>query len=231
MTTHLTLFNPQKPCQERYTPSPPFHSHPLTQNQTQTPQSILANRQSQQRSRARKADLVASLRDQVAAYERAGVAATLEMQRAARAVIEENERLRALLASSSAPSGLRCANCGWRVGEEGDAELEAAHVLRGLLEAGGASARDERRRGCERTAGEGCCPPEEEEERGEEAAQETPGSVLDTSCEAAVDILTELQRNRGEVDAGQVRDSLGCDGARDCRVSNTRLFDIMDKIS
>lgn len=226
MTTHLTLFNPQKPCQERYTPSPPFHPHPLTQNQTQTPQSILANRQSQQRSRARKADLVASLRDQVAAYERAGVAATLEMQRAAWAVMEENERLRALLASSS--SGLRCGNCGWRVGEEGDAELEAAHVLRGLLEAGGARGgacvRDERRAGC--------CPQEvEEEEGGEEAAQAMPGSVLDTSCEAAVDILTELQRSRGEVDAGQVRDSLGCDGARDCRVSNTRLLDIMDKIS
>lgn len=149
------------------------------------------------------------------------------MQRAARAVMEENERLRALLASASASSGLRCGNCGWRVGEEGDAELEAAHVLRGLLEAGpargGACGRDERRGGC--------CPPEEVEEGGEEAAQATPGSVLETSCEAAVDILTELQRSRGEVDAGQVRESLGCDGARDCRVSNTRLFDIMDKIS
>lgn len=151
------------------------------------------------------------------------------MQRAARAVMDENERLRALLASASASSGLRCGNCGWRVGEEGDAELEAAHVLRGLLEAGaargGACGRDERRGGC--------CPPEEGEgeEGGEEAAQATPGSVLETSCEAAVDILTELQRSRGEVDAGQVRESLGCDGARDCRVSNTRLFDIMDKIS
>ncbi|KAK0749857.1 hypothetical protein B0T18DRAFT_427913 [Schizothecium vesticola] len=199
---------------------------------TQTPQSVLANRQSQQRSRARKADLVASLRDQVAAYERAGVAATLEMQRAARAVMEENERLRALLAASSAPPGLRCGNCGWRIGEEGKAELEAAHVLRGLIEAaaarGGACARDERRGECERTGGEGCCPPEEEDD---EAAQATPGSVLETSCEAAVDILTELQRSRGEVDAGQVRDSLGCDGAGTCRVSNTRLFDIMDKIS
>jgi hypothetical protein len=147
--------------------------------------------------------------------------------------MEENERLRALLASSSssssssssAPSGLRCANCGWRIGEEGKAELEAAHVLKGLIEAagarGGACARDERR--------SGCCPPEEEDE--DEAAQATPGSVLETSCEAAVDILTELQRSRGDVDAGQVRDSLGCDGAEDCRVSNTRLFDIMDKIS
>ncbi|KAK1831225.1 hypothetical protein QBC39DRAFT_408538 [Podospora conica] len=230
-------------------------THPLAMpRKTQTPQSILANRQSQQRSRARKADLVASLRAQVAAHERAGVAATLEMQRAARSVMQENERLRAFLASS-VPPGLRCGNCGWRVvaggggGGETEAELEVAEVLRGLLEAGGgrtggdgACARGEGVEECERVLGSGCCPPPLASSVGGygggggsveagSPAQATGGSALEMSCEAAVDILTELQRGRGEVDAVQVRASLGCDGERDCRVPNTRLFDMMDEIS
>ncbi|KAF7536286.1 hypothetical protein G7054_g4679 [Neopestalotiopsis clavispora] len=56
------------------------------------------SRQAQQRSRARHRDYVASLEQRVAEFERAGVGATLEMQRAARRVAATNERLLALLA-------------------------------------------------------------------------------------------------------------------------------------
>lgn len=64
----------------------------------QTPASVAQNRESQRRSRARQRDLVDEMREQLRAYRRRDAAATSEMQRAARAVVEENGRLRRLLA-------------------------------------------------------------------------------------------------------------------------------------
>ncbi|KAF1975182.1 hypothetical protein BU23DRAFT_552597 [Bimuria novae-zelandiae CBS 107.79] len=55
-------------------------------------------RDNQRRSRTRRAELLHDLQKRVQEYERQGVAATLEMQRAARKVVQENARLRALLA-------------------------------------------------------------------------------------------------------------------------------------
>ncbi|KAL5404850.1 hypothetical protein PMIN04_012501 [Paraphaeosphaeria minitans] len=55
-------------------------------------------RDNQRRSRIRRAEHLHSLQKRVQEYERQGVAATLEMQRAARKVVQDNVRLRALLA-------------------------------------------------------------------------------------------------------------------------------------
>jgi hypothetical protein len=55
-------------------------------------------RENQRRSRNRKKELIEELQERVQRYERQGVAATLDMQRAARKVAEENLRLRSLLA-------------------------------------------------------------------------------------------------------------------------------------
>ncbi|KAG9203464.1 hypothetical protein G6514_002831 [Epicoccum nigrum] len=55
-------------------------------------------RDNQRRSRARRKDLIKDLQMRVQEYEQKGVAATQDMQRAARKVVQENERLRALLA-------------------------------------------------------------------------------------------------------------------------------------
>ncbi|XXH04983.1 arsenicals resistance [Hypoxylon texense] len=64
----------------------------------QTPASVAQNRESQRRSRARQRDLLDEMRDQLKRYQRRDAVATAEMQRAARAVAEENRRLRRLLA-------------------------------------------------------------------------------------------------------------------------------------
>ncbi|KAK8104379.1 uncharacterized protein PG998_011412 [Apiospora kogelbergensis] len=56
-----------------------------------------ANRQSQQQARQRQREYVASLEKKVTEYERRGVQATIEVQRAARAVAATNEKLLALL--------------------------------------------------------------------------------------------------------------------------------------
>lgn len=55
-------------------------------------------RDNQRRSRIRRAEHLHSLQKRLQEYERQGVAATLEMQRAARKVARDNARLRALLA-------------------------------------------------------------------------------------------------------------------------------------
>ncbi|POR31064.1 Uncharacterized protein TPAR_08732 [Tolypocladium paradoxum] len=63
-----------------------------------TPDASAQNRESQRRSRARRKELIDSLSRQLDEYRRRGVQASLDMQRAARAVFVENQRLRALLA-------------------------------------------------------------------------------------------------------------------------------------
>ncbi|KAL6817338.1 hypothetical protein J3E69DRAFT_92165 [Trichoderma sp. SZMC 28015] len=55
------------------------------------------NRESQRRSRARRAELINNLKKQVQDFQQLGASASLEMQRVAQAVTLENQRLRSLL--------------------------------------------------------------------------------------------------------------------------------------
>ncbi|KAL6799926.1 hypothetical protein J3E68DRAFT_258184 [Trichoderma sp. SZMC 28012] len=55
------------------------------------------NRESQRRSRARRAELINDLKKQVQDFQQQGASASLEMQRVAQAVTLENQRLRSLL--------------------------------------------------------------------------------------------------------------------------------------
>lgn len=72
-------------------------SNPVMSGPKKAPQNDRV-RENQRRSRARKAELLQDLQNRVRDYERQGVAATEEMQRAARVVAQENVRLRELLA-------------------------------------------------------------------------------------------------------------------------------------
>ncbi|KAL8376643.1 hypothetical protein RB595_007652 [Gaeumannomyces hyphopodioides] len=64
-----------------------------------TYESTVQNRNNQRLSRARRRGLIEDLQRRLQEYERRGVEASLEMQRAARSVVLENQRLRALLAA------------------------------------------------------------------------------------------------------------------------------------
>ncbi|ORY54702.1 uncharacterized protein BCR38DRAFT_491394 [Pseudomassariella vexata] len=72
--------------------------YPFLGRPVRIPESRDENRLSQQRSRERRKQYVADLEKRVSEYERLGVQATLEMQRAARAVHIKNGKLLALLA-------------------------------------------------------------------------------------------------------------------------------------
>ena len=65
--------------------------------QFKTTESNAQNRESQRRSRARRRELIDDLSRQIEEYKRRGIEASLHMQSAARAVLDENRRLRALL--------------------------------------------------------------------------------------------------------------------------------------
>lgn len=75
----------------------PVSSHSHTPKQFKSPDSNAQNRESQRRSRARRRELIDDLSSQLEQYKRRGVEASLEMQKTARAVFAENQRLRALL--------------------------------------------------------------------------------------------------------------------------------------
>ncbi|CAG9990804.1 unnamed protein product [Clonostachys byssicola] len=64
-----------------------------------TAESVIQDRENQRRSRARRRDYIEHLEARVREYEKAGAQATIEMQKAARAVQAENRSLRAILAS------------------------------------------------------------------------------------------------------------------------------------
>jgi DNA polymerase II large subunit len=70
----------------------------LSSSQNNDTASALRIRENQRRSRNRRKELIEELQGRLNEYERKGVEATQDMQRAARKVAQENMRLRSLLA-------------------------------------------------------------------------------------------------------------------------------------
>jgi hypothetical protein len=89
----------QQPCRKRWARkiplSPPFVK--LSSFQNNDTASALRIRENQRRSRNRRKELIEELQGRLNEYERRGVEATQDMQRAARKVAQENMRLRSLL--------------------------------------------------------------------------------------------------------------------------------------
>ncbi|CAG7555199.1 unnamed protein product [Fusarium equiseti] len=67
----------------------------LRKNKTEA--TVAENRDAQRRSRARRQELIADLQSRLKAYERMGVAASIEMQRVAQVVNVQNQHLKDLL--------------------------------------------------------------------------------------------------------------------------------------
>ncbi|KAK0611574.1 hypothetical protein B0T14DRAFT_331722 [Immersiella caudata] len=95
---------------------------------TKTDNTILQNRESQRRSRARRRELVEDLQRRVAEYERRDAHATEAMQLAARKVVEENRKLRELLGRCVCAVGEE-----FRSGEDAGGGVEAREdVVKGV---------------------------------------------------------------------------------------------------
>ncbi|TLD16446.1 uncharacterized protein PgNI_00641 [Pyricularia grisea] len=190
-------------------------------------------RDSQRASRARKRELVESLRVRIAEFERRGVQATLEMQQAARAVAEENMQLRNLLALRG-------------VGQaEIDAFLQRGEVTHAgelvprnscAIEpplvgptnpnahsqnvAGGQAVMDasvvgEQRQSAGLTSTDA-----------DSATRPPLHSMLETPCDNATVILAQVRGHGSEV---SIRKALGCIGPGSCVVRNTKLLQLMEE--
>ncbi|KAI3332587.1 hypothetical protein F4824DRAFT_289977 [Ustulina deusta] len=199
------------------------------------------NRANQQRSRARRTAYLAGLEARVRELEARDARATLEMQRAAREVAWTNERLVELLAASGVSRARvdeflrRCCqerrDCGAAAPGSnggGGGGGGAMVVVAGAVDAEASQTRPAE---CE-SEGEGgdggadMAP--ERRSSGDDDDVEGGGRerTLVTSCEAAASIIAGFQ---GHGDVSQARMALGCDGAADCLVRNTRLFQLMDE--
>ncbi|KAI0174602.1 hypothetical protein BJ166DRAFT_151977 [Pestalotiopsis sp. NC0098] len=214
------------------------------------------SRQAQQRSRARHRDYVAGLEMRIAEYERRGVHATLEMQRAAREVAATNERLLALLALR----GVSQQEVEAFLGEQNshvpdpvpDEDADAAgaapriHGAAATMEDSGSgptchrSSQDTRRGEdsgsrpadlLHRRHAQNVCMPLSQQDSPLGQVEERTASALSkevTSCETAATMIVNL---RGTAEGlSEARQALGCSGNMPCSVKNTHLFQLMSEI-
>lgn len=190
-------------------------------------------RDSQRASRARKRELVESLRARIAEYERQGVQATLEMQQAARAVAEENAQLRKLLAlrgvgqaeidaflqrgevthtGQLAPTHSRAAEP--QLAGPPHPIAHSRNVAGGQTLVGASVVSDQTK-----AAGPTCSD-------ADSAARLPLRSMLETPCDNATAILVQVRGDESEV---SIRKALGCIGPGSCVVRNTKLLQLMEE--
>ncbi|KAH6866465.1 hypothetical protein BKA58DRAFT_363821 [Alternaria rosae] len=170
-----------------------------------TPSSIRI-RENQRRSRNQRKELIQDLQRRVQEYEAKGIAATQEMQRAARKVAEENARLKSLLASRGVSH------------EEVDAYLRSFDAASAPSPSAAAL----------------FAQPAMRPQASLTPAQSSVGYAkypsLDNglliSCETAATIISEM---RGDGDRHRIRASLGCQGDQECSVKNTLVLELMDE--
>ncbi|CAI9635412.1 unnamed protein product [Alternaria burnsii] len=171
-----------------------------------TPSSIRI-RENQRRSRNQRKELIQDLQRRVQEYEAQGIAATQEMQRAARKVADENARLRSLLSS------------------RGVAHEEIEAYLRSFD-----AASTPNHSSANRYALPVSRPPivaiPAASSPGYMASPQSLDSGLLISCETAASIIAEM---RGDGDTQRIRASLGCHGDKECTVKNTLVLELMDE--
>jgi hypothetical protein len=204
-------------------------------------------RDNQRRSRAKRKELLVSLQQRIQDYERRGVTATVEVQRAAKVVARENALLRRLLARHGVSQ------------DEINRELQAAtgeavirsdtrkpdHGLRTQLPSLSINPNTAASSHCDDTCKQtrNSC----EAIDPHLAKHSTPGeadvsdvpclsptafqdltSAAETSCIAAATIIAQM---RGDGDDDFARTMLlGCHGTTDCKVKNTTLFQVLDEV-
>lgn len=195
-------------------------------------------RDNQRRSRAQRKEYLDSLQRRIHEYERRGVEATVEVQQAAKAVARENAGLRRLLARYGVSE------------EEIGREIQAVALESVNFEAPRPCVQQEQaqrkiisassKEPCNKTA----TGPETHSAhttplRPVAATATTkpppnpPLVVSEKSCPAetsCIDAATIIAQMRGDGDAEYARSMLGCEGTTDCRVKNTMLFQVFDKI-
>lgn len=208
----------------------------------QTQSDLARIRENQRRSRARKKEYVNEIESKVRKCEDQGVEASLDLQAAARRVLEENLKLRALLRLHGVPDEvieeyLRNDNDSPDRGKE-IAQGEAGHDLTAALQKRmcrtnsaayqtGVKETGLSRRICDKKSqilvNPAAAPPETESMEQTKAPTLSP----DIDCNHAVEMISIMAGG----DPAVVREELGCFPGSDCAVGQEVMFDIMQRHS
>lgn len=186
-----------------------------------TPETTTADRvrvrDNQRRARARQKEYTQELETKVRWYEQRGIEATLEMQKAARGVVEENGRLKAenktLVEEKMELRRLLQASQSYKDYQQ---EQDNSHITQSVEYHPDSTQREEQ-----------VAPPQDEK-------QEPKVPLIDpefdtSSCEYAAHIITSM---RADVNPDDVRVELGCDSSQrgaTCKVDNSKLFQAVDR--
>ncbi|KAF2714300.1 hypothetical protein K504DRAFT_456536 [Pleomassaria siparia CBS 279.74] len=188
-------------------------------SQIQKAPSSVRIRNNQRRSRAHKQDHLHTLRERVRKCDHLKLAATVDMQRVAQAVAEENVRLRALLArhgvsdadinqyahKSDEPTTL-----GQSIASNSDKDISRNK--------GDISIAADLRVNCSSPLDVSALVP---------VGEVSNPSGCETSCDIAASIIAQM---RGDGDSQSARLTLGCEGPSSCNIKNTILFQVMDGV-
>ncbi|KAK6333144.1 hypothetical protein TWF718_010967 [Orbilia javanica] len=201
-------------------------------------------RNNQRRSRANQKELVNSLQQRLREYETKGSHASVEMQRAARKVALENQRLRMLLQQEGVlPAEIDHYLSSFELGLQFEAlgDLISRHrksqtsILNGAISRSPDSLNNEEALSSvdgegeilnlkniilEDTSDESRC-------EGAEISITPADSKFEMPCERAADIILQM---RGDGDEQAVFSQLGCEGPASCTMKNTTVFQLLDEI-
>ncbi|CAI4216868.1 unnamed protein product [Parascedosporium putredinis] len=182
-------------------------------------------RDNQRRSRARHREFVETLQRKVQEYERQGVHATLEMQRAARDVAVENARLRSLLTQRGVSEDeiegyLVSSNLAGKRFRSAAAGGPRGRWFRLFAKEHLGGERNQRAQ-CEgqhqpRTGDFGMSPP---------ATFSAASSPHEMPCNTAAQIIAGAQ---GHGDEQRARRAIGCQDSSECMVRNTTVFQALE---
>ena len=222
-----------------------------TTTKTKGPPSSTRIRDNQRRSRAQRKELLDSLQQRVYEYERRGVAATVEVQNAAKSVARENAALRRLLARHGVAREEIEREVGKGCGEDagdGGRRVEKLQIALGpQFREGGANLMTAPASSCgnSNTCNQaqnscGAVDPQLDNlsnpgglttaiaPRPPRLAISDSTSAAESSCIAAATIIAQM---RGDGDDDYARTMLlGCHGTSDCRVKNTTVFRVLDEV-
>ncbi|EPS36435.1 hypothetical protein H072_10005 [Dactylellina haptotyla CBS 200.50] len=199
-------------------------------------------RNNQRRSRAKRKEYIASLERRLAEYASEGVHATIEMQRAARAVTRENQQLRKLLerfgVSKDHVEDYLRGNDTIGLNETGQAQLRIeTQTVGGIAVITPGQKNSPKNAILEpnlvRSVGEpvNCLKSGGSNNQANTCvanAEDSSATCTETPCETAASIILQM---RAQDDESSVYSRLGCDNGfpRGCKINNSILFQIMDE--
>ncbi|KAH6635362.1 hypothetical protein B0J18DRAFT_45349 [Chaetomium sp. MPI-SDFR-AT-0129] len=198
-----------------------------------TPQTRTRIRDNQRRSRARKKEYIHQLEAQVRAAEQRGVQASVEVQTAARRVVEENRRLRELLRYHGVSE--RSIEGHLAAGGRGDGRGVVRNLgeLLNPVEGGNSEGRS-----CACTSGlvspRGSVPTIEGLSTGRLSRVPSPKPVTEggknndnNNCSMAADLISTMTG----ANPHDVRTSLGCTPGTECHVDDARIGDAIEHLT